>query len=228
VFNGSISVSPTTNFTVNASYQLITTGTVAAGNYTVTLTATMAGAINSPQTVSPTIVITAESSNGTSLASAAGFIFGSSTPGSAGSQITWSMVSAVSPNNPFQIIYNGVTVAASSQVVQVYYIGHRLYQLNSAGLWFVFNGTITTGQPQFTGSSSPIPVITISKSTFPPNSAIGTVVGTLSMTVAGSAVTPVWSISPTTNFSVSGANVLVANGAISNGSQFTETVTANF
>lgn len=89
-----------------------------------------------------------ESVDGTSVTTVGPVINASRTPGSAsaGPFDTFGLTA-----NPGFIIFNGVAdTVTSSNVIMLYYIGHKTYQQNNASLWWVWSGTawVSTTDPR--------------------------------------------------------------------------------
>jgi hypothetical protein len=236
-FTGAINVSGTdaAKFSVNATYQLVTSSVLAAGSYAITLTAVMANAVNSPLTLSPTITIAAESANATSVGSVGPQIVGSNSPGVAGSQYTWALVTAATGKTNFQVSLNGVVQTVSNAVSSLYYINHTLYENFSSGgvsNWAYFNGTGVTGNQTSAGSwtscPSPVPVINISTTTIGAGLPSGTQVATFTLSSAQNAALPgvTWALSGpnAASFTLPG-NALKTNGVVAAGT-YNITVTA--
>ena len=247
-FSGAISVTPAAYGYSNG--YLVNTAVLGTGNSgTITITATQAGAVNSPMIVTQSVTVTAESANGKVLTSpGSGTITGSGTPGSAGSNYVWSLsgtagsyYAAVSINGGATTVQTGST----ANVAQLYYINHTLYQQNTSLNWWYFNGTGVTGSTiassGWTSCLSPIPVITVDVAnvpvtTFPSADKIGDVAGTLTMTTQGPitggtgtiVLHPTWSITGTTEFAVNAATgdlTLTANATADTTYSFTAVAT---
>ena len=140
---------------------------------------------------SPTI---SESPNGSVVPTTIASLTASATPGSAGT----SNNIALTVGN--QITVNGGTAFGSS-IQQLYYLGHTA---------FAYNGTTWSGPVTASGVgttvSNPKPTVAISNTSIAAGSAIGTLVGNLSVAVG--AGTFAW------NYTVSSSNFTVAGSAL--------------
>lgn len=141
--------------TVNGVLNVQNTAVIAAGIYTFNLSATMTNAIGSPLVQS--ITVYASAANGTTLLSTGtGTLFAVITPGSPGPVTPYTIVGGV-------IFINGIAVANTSSVTELYNIGYSVFQQNSAGDWF---GPVTASSPGTGPLTSPIPAITLSTTNF--------------------------------------------------------------
>lgn len=85
-------------------------------------------------TTDPRVVVNQESAQGTVVTSAA-----TSIRDALGG--TWTLGPAVAPLVGFAIVHNGTIDAITSQVVQLLYWNHLVYQNNDLGNWWSWNGT---------------------------------------------------------------------------------------
>jgi hypothetical protein len=195
-FSGTVSVSPSVYGFSNGN--LVNNSVLGTSNSgTITITAAQTGAVGSPVAITQSITVTAESANGTVVSATTNSpITGSATPTVAGSSYVWSLSGTPGSYYAALSISGGATIVqtgSTSNVNELYYINHTLYQQNTALLWWYFNATnvsngVLTGN-SWTACNSPIPVIAVDLSNVPVTSfsplATGTNVGTLTMTTQG-------------------------------------------
>jgi hypothetical protein len=233
-FNGNMTVTSTPvnqfNITGTGNTRQLVTNVVlgASAGIPIVITASQNGAINSPQTLSTNIVVTAEAATATSVTTAGPTIIGSSTPGVAGSQLTWGLIAQPAPADPFRITLNGVTQTVTSNVAEIYYINHTFYQsygASPATTWAFYNGTTIVGgqitAANFTTCPSPKPVIdlvNVATGTSSRNFAAGTDGDTQLRAVlisAGNTMTGVtWSEDSASFVFQAGTNILNTTGSL--------------
>jgi hypothetical protein len=133
--NGVLTHSNTTQFTINGSTLQTAVG-LAAGTYSDTITATLAGA--NPTSISTifaslTAVGSGTSANGTTIPPAASIIDASGN--------TWTL------SNGAQVLENGNLVGTygSSGVILVLWYNSTIYQENNTNNWYSWSGTDWTG-----------------------------------------------------------------------------------
>jgi hypothetical protein len=169
-FSGTVSTTDS-KFVVNGtggSRLLQTTQVVGPGTFPVTLQAIMNNAVNTGETLTVSLLAGAESPQATDITTTGISIIGSSTPGTAGAQLTW----ALAAGN--RITLAGVVQNAFTNITELYYINHKLYmKINSVPVaWSVYNGAAASGGQlaagAFTSTSDPHPIVTLNKTSFAP------------------------------------------------------------
>ncbi len=135
---------------------LMSTGGTTPVNYT--LTPSQLQTFLTASTVSNSGTTFTESSQGTAVTSV-------------GPSLTDQYDNVYTISSGGQVVTNGVAETTTSNVVELYYSGHQMYQSNASGNWYV---RTITGQGQFgtyTQTTSPIPGIVAAASTVSANPA---------------------------------------------------------
>lgn len=221
-FTGTVSCS-NSNFTVTGTgspREVVTTAVLGAGNFTnVVFTAHQSGAVNDGETLTVSLTAQAEAATATVITATGGNpIVGSSTPGTAGSQLSWNLIVGG------KISLNGVSQTLLSNVTELYYINHTLYiQQTVSGVvsWQFYNGTVISGgqlaASNLTSSSTPVPSIALNTTSFPPNTNGNTGI-TSTLVSAGSGLGGVTWTEDSASFQFQNGNQLWTVGTLPAGS----------
>jgi hypothetical protein len=209
--------SSTASFTIN---------NLSNGNYYVQVIAvdTVTGLQSSPAVGGPftvgSVTTQQESPDQTSVTSSSQTIFSSKTPGqpapTGGPFDTWSIT-----GQGGQVVHNGVSDPTTSALLQLYYLGHVVYQQASNGNsfgtpgWWSWTGTTWADAQSPIGQVLSITGISLSNSIIAAGAPAGTVVGTLAVTMSFGSFSGSLALggANASSFSLSGSNTVVTTPA---------------
>jgi hypothetical protein len=209
--------SSTASFTIN---------NLSNGNYYVQVIAvdTVTGLQSTPTVGGPftvgNVTTQQESPDQTSVTSSSQTIFSSKTPGqpapTGGPFDTWSIT-----GQGGQVVRNGVADPTTSALLQLYYLGHVVYQQASNGNsfgtpgWWSWTGTTWADAQSPIGQVLSITGISLSNSIITAGAPAGTVVGTLAVSMSFGSFSGTLALggANASSFSLSGSNTVVTTPA---------------
>lgn len=209
-----------------ASTASFTINNLSNGNYYVQVIAvdTVTGLQSSPAVGGPftvgSVTTQQESPDQTSVTSSSQTIFSSKTPGqpapTGGPFDTWSIT-----GQGGQVVRNGVADPTTSALLQLYYLGHVVYQRASNGNsfgtpgWWSWTGTTWADAQSPIGQVLSITGISLSNSIITAGAPAGTVVGTLAVSMSFGSFSGTLALggANASSFSLSGSNTVVTTPA---------------